>query len=330
MTRWIATWVMALPALTAAATAELTLPEYQAADGAIALHRDGATVDPYFATKALLAARAAGLDARVAAARWIAWLLPRQRADGRFDRYCRRGAAYVACAEADADDAMLAVWMELLTSFAPRTGMPAAWARSVARAEAHLSKLRDPVTGVYRISKAMPVSLFMDNLEVHAAFVAMRDRHARMGHTVRAHRWRTRSARLYRDVVALFWDPAHGAFRVSTQELPGRGFYPDEVAQIFPLTSGFPIPRGPESATYARWMERNRGAWLRQAEDDYPWGLVTLAALRVGDGATVLCWRARAAPFRHGDHWNVLEEAVYVAIEGRYGPEEVLAPACGP
>jgi hypothetical protein len=324
------TWVMALPALTAAATAELALPGYQAEGGAIALHRDGATVDPYFATKALLAAREAGLDARVAAARWIAWLLPRQRADGRFDRYCRRGAAYEACAEADADDAMLAVWMELLTSFAPPTGMPAAWARSAARAEAHLAKLRDPVTGVYRISEAMPVSLFMDNLEVHAAFVAMRDRHAGMGHVARARRWRARGARLQRDVVALFWDPAQGAFRVSTQAQPGRGFYPDEVAQIFPLASGFPLPEGSESAAYARWMAQSRSAWLRQGERDYPWGLITLASLRMGDGATVLCWRARAAPFRHGEHWNVLEEAVYLAVEARYGPVEVLAPACGP
>ncbi len=324
----VAACVVAWPLLGVASAAELTLEGYQAESGAIALRLTGDTVDPYFATKALLAAQAAGLDARGAAIRWIEWLLPLQRRDGRFDRYCRQGRAYVACAEADADDAMLAVWMELLTRFAPSRGMPVAWKRSVDRAEAYLAKLRDQDAGVYRISEALPVSLFMDNVEVYSAFTAISEHHARMGDAARARRAKARGARLYQDIIATFWDQER--FRVSTQDHATRGFYPDVVAQLFPLTIGFATPDRPDDVAYSRWMAQHRGAWLQQAEHDYPWGLLVLAAQRMHDRAAVLCWRAVATPFRHGQHWNVLEEAIYRVIEAQFSPEQQLAPACGP
>jgi hypothetical protein len=319
---------LAWPLLAEGAAPPLALEGYQDEGGAIALRLDGAMVDPYFATKALLAAHEAGLDARDAALRWIAWLLPLQRPDGRFDRYCRQGGKYVACAAADADDAMLAVWMELLATFAPAHGMPSAWSRSVARAESHLARLSDPARGVYWISEALPVSLLMDNVEVHGAFTAMSAHQARMGDARRARRWAARAARLRQDILATFW--SRGRYRVSTQDQPTEGFYPTAVAQIFPLTGSFTNPERPDEEAYAGWMRENRAAWLLQSEHDYPWGLIVLAAQRAFDRASILCWRARAEPFRHGPHWNVLEEAIYLAIVARFSPEELLAPACIP
>lgn len=75
--------------------AELALSGYQRPDGAITTYLHGDSVDPYFASNALLAAQDAGMSTSVVALPWIAWLLGRQQTDGRFDRYCWRecGAA---------------------------------------------------------------------------------------------------------------------------------------------------------------------------------------------------------------------------------------------
>ena len=86
-----------------ARAAELVMTDYQRPDGAITTYFNGDSVDPYFASKALLAAQDAGMTTRTAAIRWIGWLLPRQHADGRFDRYCEKGQRFISCQEADAD-----------------------------------------------------------------------------------------------------------------------------------------------------------------------------------------------------------------------------------
>jgi hypothetical protein len=307
----------------------LSLGVYQRPDGAITVDRGGDRVDPYFAAKALLAARDGSLDAAGPAAAWIAWVLPRQRADGRIDRFCVQRAEYVTCARADADDAMMALWMELLVTFAPPEGLGADWRASLDRASAYLATLRDPATGVYRISREEPTALFMDNVEVFSAFTAVAEYHARIGDGPSSREWRERAEQLRESVVRVF-RVSDGGFRVSTQ--PARrppAFYPDAVAQVFPITVDMQIPGWDATSEYTRWMSAHRDAWLRHSSSDYPWGLVALAAAKMNDRATVLCWASRAAPFRHGVHWNVLEEAIYLAFLARYGREALLAPCAG-
>lgn len=307
--------------------APLALGTYQRPDGAIPVTAATHRVDPYFAAKALLAARDAALDARGPAAAWIAWLLPRQRPDGRIDRFCLERAEWVACARADADDAMMALWMELLVAFAPPGGLAPGRRESLERAAAYLESLRDPATGVYRISREEPTALFMDNVEVISALSAVAAYHARAGDGGAAAEWGGRAARLREAVVRVFRGDA--GFRVSTQApRAAPAFYPDVVAQIFPLTAGVAIPGWDGPAAYARWMGAHREAWLARRGMDYPWGLVALAAARMKDEATVRCWAARAAPLRHGGSWNVLEEAIFLAIVARHGEAALLATGC--
>src|SRR5581483_4206184 len=120
---------------------------------ALTVHAGGDFVDPYFATKALIAAEEAGLNVDGPARRWIAWLLPRQRPDGRFERYCRADGAWRSCADADADDALSALWMELLNRMTPHGETVTAWVESAQRADAHLNLLRNSKTGLYQVSR---------------------------------------------------------------------------------------------------------------------------------------------------------------------------------
>lgn len=312
-----------------AGAAELQLNGlYQRPDGAITVRLNGAGIDPYFAAKALLAAADTRMDARQSALAWIAWLLPRQRPDGGFDRYCVKDGLTNRCAEADADDAMMATWIELLARFAPPDGMPAAWELSLNRAGAHLDALLDKPSGVYQISSSLHVALLMDNVEVHSAFQAFAAYYMRRGDSARAAPWSQRADRLSSAIVKVFWRGSQSGFRASTQKISDASFYPAKVAQIFPILSGIQVPDQSNDRIYAQWMQKYGKTWMQLAGSDFPWGLIALVAYKMNDWNTVACWYARSGPYRHGPHWNVLEEALYLAFENRM--TDPLAPAkCG-
>ncbi|KWA27027.1 hypothetical protein [Burkholderia territorii] len=325
----VACCVAACCAVPLAGAAELQLNGlYQRPDGAITVRLNGAGIDPYFAAKALLAAADTRMDARQAALAWIAWVLPRQRLDGGFDRYCVKAGVAASCAEADADDAMMATWIELLARFAPPDGMPTAWELSLNRAGAHLDTLLDKASGVYQISSTLHVALLMDNVEVHSAFQALAAYYVRRGDYAHAGPWSQRADRLSSAIVKVFWRGTQSGFRASTQKISDTSFYPAKVAQIFPILSGIQVPDQSNETIYAQWMQKYGKTWMQLAGSDFPWGLIALVAFKMNDWGTVACWYARSGPYRHGAHWNVLEEALYLAFESRMA--DPLAPAtCG-
>lgn len=306
---------------------ELSLPNYQRPDGAITVRLNSDTVDPYFAAKAILSAQDARVDARTVALKWIDWAMPRQRSDGSFDRFCVRPGETVACAPADADDAAIAVWMELLARYAPSTGMPPKWRESLDRAASHLERLYDPDKGVYQISKSLPVALLMDNTEIYSSMTRLGTYYASTGDTTHATMWRARAALLGRAIIRVFWTE-NGQYQPSTQPLKGDEFYPTRVAQIFPMLAGIPTPQQSDATLYEQWMKRNRQMWLALPSHDFPWGLVALASQRIGDDPAIACWHAHAAPYRHGAHWNVLEEALFVSFESQLSDPLAPAPSC--
>ncbi|RQZ19890.1 hypothetical protein DIE15_04730 [Burkholderia sp. Bp9031] len=325
----VACCVAACCSVLHAGAAELQLNGlYQRTDGAITVRLNGVGIDPYFAAKALLAAADTQMDARQAALAWVAWMLPRQRPDGGFNRYCVKAGMISPCAEADADDAMMATWIELLSRFAPPDGMPAAWELSLRRAGERLDSLLDKATGVYQISSSLHVALLMDNVEVHSAFQALAAYYVRRAEYARAAPWSQRADRLSAAILKVFWRGAQSGFRASTQRISDASFYPAKVAQIFPILSGIQVPDQSNETIYAQWMQKYGKTWMQLAGSDFPWGLIALVAFKMNDWSTVACWYARSGPYRHGTHWNVMEEALYLAFESR--TVDPLAPAkCG-
>lgn len=292
----------------------LKLEGYQQLDGAITIFHNGDNVDPYFAGKALLAGLDAGMDIRAVAYSWIAWGLQHQRQDGGFDRFCRKNGNWSACAAADADDSATAVWIELLVKLAPDAGMPPIWLESLKRAHQLLESLKDQNSRVYFISAKQPVGLLMDNVEVYAALLALSRFKEKTGDLVQAKLLAAQADALASDIVRVFWQPCSSSFRVSTQMLTQPGFYPDKVAEIFPILAQMPVPGRDHAAFFRHWLSVNRGTWFRQANIDFPWGLVAIAASQFQEYESVNCWLALAAPLRHSSHWNVLEEAAYESL----------------
>ena len=306
---------------------ELSTEHYQRASGAIVLETDGNFVDPYFALKALLTAQDEGLDIRRPALAWIEWLLPRQLPDGRFQRYClEAGETWRACKAADADDALLALWLQLLYLMAPDE-MPAAWRASATKAEEQLAWLYDHKLGIYAVSRKTPVGLFMDNVEIYGALKDIALSQKRLREPEAAQQTQARAQAMANSIVRVFWDKKHGRFRVSTQRHWRRDFYPDAVAQTYPWLLGLPTPND-RNIEWSDWKRRYGSVWMERRRDPHPWGLVALTAMTLGDDDTAACWMVKAAPFRYSSDWNVLEEAAYQALEAKLPPTGATPPKC--
>ena len=307
--------VVCLLAATAAAQVPTFHPgPYQAPDGALTLAPNGSEVEPYFATKALLVAQDAGLDTHDAAAKWIAWMLPRQRPDGRIDRWCKKGdSPWKKCSSADADDAMLALWTELLYRNAGDKGLPLEWQQSADRALAYERTLKSR-QGVYHISHRKHTALFMDNVEIYSAFKDIGKQISRWDLSGAA-TMNAQAQGLADAITRVFWDQGEGRFRPSTQK-SRPGFYPDAVGQTYPWLESMPTPQDPQEG-WKNWKLQYARGWLMETYDPHPWGLLALTALKLRDVATADCWLQQMTARRGGASWNILEEATFQAVQSK-------------
>ncbi|MGR9115708.1 MAG: hypothetical protein ACU85E_08075 [Gammaproteobacteria bacterium] len=301
-------------ASTPASAGELSLDCYQTDDGAITLFKRKDFIDPYFVNRALITAHGLGIDIQDTATAWIKWLLPKQQQDGRFQRYCRKpDEAWRVCAIADADDAMLATWLELLYRVSAKQSFSGAWQGSAQRAQHYLRTLKHPEWGTYLVAHEDPISLLMDNIEIYAAFATIAERQKSYISPQAYRNKRTELAKLKTAIDQLFWDDAKKSYRVASSNYELASFYPHVVAQIYPGLFALPTREAPET-TFRKWMDRNGVAWLSMTQDKYPWGLIAVAAFQSNDPETARQWLVKAKPLRHSERWNVLEEVIYQAL----------------
>jgi hypothetical protein len=284
--------LMGIITLSAASGKGLNLEGFSDPSGAISVVKQGDAMDPYFALQALLIAHASGLDMGGQDVRLAQWLADRFKRDGKFNRYCRSGAEWRTCQPTDADDAVLALWLNFVKTLPVAERAALVDSPTQDRATRELIQLRDPRNGIYNISWQLNHALFMDNLEV----------------------WSNRPTRhLARSIQNVFWDKKKQRYKVSTQ--PGHQereeeFYPSVAAQIYPLLVNFPLVPGGSRAHYKRWMALHRGLWLTQMQSDYPWGLIAWIAHRQGDSHSVRCWQTASLQHKNAARWTVTDEVI--------------------
>lgn len=280
----------------------LNLKGFAEPAGAISILETGNIVDPYFTLQALLLARENGLDISPYAEKWADWLIARQRLDGSFDRFCRTGPMWLGCKSADADDALLAIWLKFLDSMPRQLSEKTAWRKSYDVSAKTLAQLRDPKRGVYIVSALFPHGLFMDNLEIWSY------------KTTRSGYLQSIEAREFaRAIRSTFWDAKSSRFLVSTQPEQKdlrHTFYPEHVAQIFPLLFDFPLLPEDSRRYYQQWMKLHRATWLQQVKKDYAWGLLAFLAWKERDRTSAQCWLRESLPYQQTGHWTVTDEVV--------------------
>lgn len=317
---------------TSATTKELTLEKlYIRPDGSIMTLTTGQLVDPYFPTKSLLIALDSGMNVSKLGNDWIKWMLARQDANGLFSRYCFKEGemTYTACAEADADDSMMAMWVELLYRMAPKTGMPKKWKESAEKAEYQLNRLFNQKTTVFNISQALPVGLLMDNIEIYASFKRIEREAVRLGDGKKANEYRGKAEQLKIGITGNFWDDNSKRYIASTQVRTKLEFYPDTVVQLVPMMHGFELSKiASESAFYQNWMNNHRKEWFALIGKDYPWGLLAVLAEQRKDYQTAACWLQLAAPSRHTKVWNVMDETAFQIVSWKMEKKKVSVKEC--
>lgn len=316
--------------LLAARAAVFDPGTFQTPDGALVLNPGGSYVEPYFATKALIVAQDGGLDVHESAMAWIEWLLPRQKPNGLFRRFCRTGAGdqrWRDCGPADADDSMLALWMQLLYRMTPANGMPADWEHSVTLAASQLEKLHNHRLGLYHISAHNHVALLMDNVEVYTTLKDVAQTQQRWNDPAAAANGE-RADRLAGAIQRIFWNGRTQQFRPSMQKDP-FAFYPSAVAQVYPWLAGLRGRGQDPDQAWQQWKKLYGSGWITRRYDTHPWGLVALAAAELGDASAAACWTSQSDPLRGDPSWNVLEEAVWQSLRARLTQAQQLDPrAC--
>ncbi len=160
----------------------------------------------------------------------LSWLCRGSRRDGLFRRFCRTNGEWRDCAPADADDSMLALWMQLLYRMAPAAGMPADGSEVWPCGEAAGETAQSAAGCVSHLARNH-VALLMDNIEVYAALKDVAQGQHRLDDPAAA----TTDARA--EQLARPSSESSGTvtqrFRSSMQKNP-PAFYPDVVAQVYP------------------------------------------------------------------------------------------------
>ncbi len=227
-------------------------------------------VQPYFANldAITLVRHRQDLDA---VARYIEWYLARvgDGSDGRpaglIDDYTvHHGRSETPTGRADSADAYAATFLILVDEFEQATGRRDLLVRRRDRLEAVaglLLSLQDPDGLVHALPDA-PARYLMDNCEVYGGLVAWDGLSRRLGWE-RGPSWRSAAERLRRAVLERLYDPV--AHRFHWAETNGTvhpsswdRFYPDALAQLFPILYGIIDARG----------EMARGLW-REFADRY-------------------------------------------------------------
>jgi len=294
----------------------LDLTGYVDKQGAISVQFNGNTIDPYFTLQALLLARENGLDISAYAMQWANWLIERQKPDGTFDRFCLTQGVWSPCKIADADDALMALWLKFLGTMPHELSTNPRWIHSAQLSQVNLDHLLDSKRGIYLVSPIYQHGLLMDNLEV-LSYQLQPDNKENM----------VLAKKLATSIHTIFWDQQHHRFLVSTQagqQKLASSFYPDQVAQIFPLLVDFSLLPIDRHRYYTLWMKQYRQNWLMQSHDDFAWGVIAVLALKQSDSISASCWLRESSGAQHTSHWIVTDEvARQVLLQRRVTPASI-------
>lgn len=294
----------ALPFAAQSADAPPPSTAFRTDDGAYLTTQGGELVDPYFVNKSMIMALESGMDIAQPLNDWLRWLMPHQRADGGFDRFCKTSRGWRACMKADADDSTAATTIQMV-ALAEQKNLLAADVRQPARkasqrARVLLDSLLDKPLGLYRVFVDQPTYYLMDNAEVHAALLATGSKTA-AGQLAAAMRRQF-------SPDGQQWNPAIPPYEK-------QSFYPHALAQSY-LWHGNIVDTATAGASMAAWLAHHSRRWLSRSDDAFAWGLVAwnLADLAPAEAG---CWRKSVHPLPAGVGWTVLDAFANEALAKR-------------
>lgn len=277
----------------------------QGEDGEIYMNGEEAgNVNPYFSCQAALGLlqgtkeRPAAERELSAAGRYLNWhtkvLLD---SDGAVGIYEKKGDSFVRTDKGDSVDAYLGTYLELLGKYLLTAGSVEgldSWEEGILAAVGALESLLED--GLTRVSAENDTKYLMDNLEVWRGLAALEEGLDAISTTsgeALAVCGRIEKLRgiLEERITEVFWVESVGRWRVMEgDERFSEGsfyldeFYPDGVAQIYPLIYGFPVEDWKaQKELYRDFTEAFRWEVIEENTSEFVWTMVGMGAAKAGD-----------------------------------------------
>ena len=277
--------------------------ENQGDDGEIYMNgRHPGDINPYFACHAALGLLESTADRTVSDAelqsvrRYLNWHTEQLLASGgQMGTYRKQETAFVRTGKADSMDAYLGAYLELLGAYLEITQSTEGllcWQDGIRMAVDTLRKLND--SGLTAVSWENNTKYLMDNLEVWKGLRALENglRTLQDSRELSSIRTRVDSLRMQMEteLPRAFWNEAAGKWRViagSDQFDPNR-FYPDGIAQIYPLICGYPAGDvQAQEALYHAFIRTFHWRTIKADEKTFVWAMAGMAAVQTGDTETL-------------------------------------------
>jgi len=255
---------------------------------------DAGDVNPYFSCRAAL-----GLLEGTAAEREISAVsryLNRHTeilldSDGAVGVYEEKGDTLVRTDKGDSEDAYLGVYLELLGKYLLTVGGTEelySWEEGLRTAVDALESLTED--GLTKVSAANDTKYLMDNLEAWKGLATAEDGlDALFGDSAALSDVRERIGNMRRlmeeRITEAFWDKKEKRWMViEGVSSPAEEFYPDWVAQIYPLIYEFPVKsRSAQRRLYHDFSEEFSWETVEKDPTEFVWAMVGMGAAQTGD-----------------------------------------------
>ena len=246
-------------------------------------------VNPYFACMAALGLLAETKNCpmteteKQAVGRYLDWhtgiLL---KTDGKMGIYRKEGGKLIYKEKADSEDGYLGMYLFLMGKYLEKTGsadLPESWKKGIDLALKKIQSLMQD--GITQVSEENTTVYLMDNLEVWRGLYELEP--AGLENTQAISEMRKK---IQEQIEKIFWDDANQRWRIieNSDRYHQTEFYPDGVAQIYPLIYEFPVKeKKKQKVLYEQFTEMFQWQELNKKRTGFLWAITGMAAAQRGD-----------------------------------------------
>lgn len=246
-------------------------------------------VNPYFACVAALGLLAETENRPITEAekkavdRYLDWhtgiLL---ETDGKMGIYRKEGEKLIYREKADSEDGYLGMYLFLMGEYLEKTEsteLPESWEKGIRLALKKLQSLMQD--GITQVSEENTTAYLMDNLEVWKGLYKLEQAGVEDARLIRELR-----GKLQAQIENTFWDDETQKWSIIRDRdlYDPTEFYPDGVAQIYPLIYGFPVKeKRTQKKLYVQFTEKFQWQKLSERSTKFLWTMTGMAAAQVGD-----------------------------------------------
>lgn len=264
--------------------------ENQGPEGEIYMNGSKAgDVNPYFSCIAALGLLAETKNCSItetekkAVGRYLDWhteiLL---ETDGKMGIYRKENGKLIYKEKADSEDGYLGMYLFLMGKYLGKTentDLPESWKKGISLALKKIQSLMQD--GVTQVSEENTTVYLMDNLEVWKGLYELEVAGIEDTQAISEIR-----KKIQGQIEKTFWDDVHQRWRIigNSDLYHPEEFYPDGVAQIYPLIYEFPVKeKKKQKVLYDQFAESFQWQKLNTKRTGFLWTITGMAAVQIGD-----------------------------------------------